>query len=61
MIWKHVMAESIEESFRFKPFDCIGCKLCDYVCPSKIALSPAIERAAEVYRTARKENEKSHT
>jgi Na+-translocating ferredoxin:NAD+ oxidoreductase subunit C len=50
LIWKHVKAEIIEQSFRLKPDHCIDCRLCDYVCPSKISLSAAIQDAADKCR-----------
>ena len=45
LIWKHVNAGMIEQSFRLKPQLCIDCRLCDYVCPSKISLSSAVQDA----------------
>jgi len=57
LIWKHVTADSVEQCFRFRPFDCVGCGLCDYVCPSKIAISGAVAEASTAYRNTRKTDE----
>jgi len=57
IIWKHVTVDSVEQCFRFRPFDCVGCGLCDYVCPSKIAISGAVAEASTVYRNTRKTDE----
>ncbi|MDP2982774.1 MAG: 4Fe-4S dicluster domain-containing protein [Candidatus Latescibacter sp.] len=50
LIWKHVKAGMIEQSFRLKPQLCIDCRLCDYVCPSKISLSSSVQDAVKKRR-----------
>jgi Na+-translocating ferredoxin:NAD+ oxidoreductase RnfC subunit len=53
LIWKHVNAGMLEESYRLRPERCIGCGLCDYVCPSKIDISTAVLTAGSSCREAR--------
>lgn len=45
LIWKHVQAGLMEESFRLRPQTCVECGLCDYVCPSKISISESVKKA----------------
>ncbi len=54
LIWKHVQAGLVEESFRLRPHACVECGLCDYVCPSKISISPSVKKAGDKYRERRK-------
>lgn len=59
LIWKYVEDKRTEESFRFRPYNCIGCGLCNYVCPSKIPLASSVISAINAYRELRRADEVS--
>jgi Na+-transporting NADH:ubiquinone oxidoreductase subunit A len=49
LTFKAVLADEVEEFLAHGLLDCVECRLCTYVCPSKIELADILVRAKAAY------------